>query len=113
MKRLRKRIGSKVRFYAGGEYGEQGTIRPHFHACLFGYDFPDKVFYKNTSSGERIYTSKLLESLWNCPVDSALVAAWRDPGSGLCDAFMRLPCTIEMPLSRLPTMIPTCPRAVL
>lgn len=64
MKRLRKRIGSKVRFYAGGEYGEQGTIRPHFHACLFGYDFPDKVYYKKSSSGSRIYTSKLLESLW-------------------------------------------------
>lgn len=64
MKRLRKRVGSKVRFYAGGEYGEQGTIRPHFHACLFGYDFPDKIFYKKSSSGSRIYTSKLLESLW-------------------------------------------------
>lgn len=64
MKRLRRRIGSKVRFYAGGEYGEQGTIRPHFHACLFGYDFPDKVYYKKSSSGSKIYTSKLLESLW-------------------------------------------------
>jgi hypothetical protein len=64
MKRLRKRVGSKVRFYAGGEYGTQGTMRPHFHACLFGYDFPDKVFYKKTGSGEKIYTSKLLESLW-------------------------------------------------
>ena len=64
MKRLRKKIGSKVRFYAGGEYGTQGTMRPHFHACLFGYDFPDKVYYKKTGSGERIYTSKILESLW-------------------------------------------------
>ena len=64
MKRLRKRIGVKVRFYMGGEYGEQGTKRPHFHACLFGYDFPDKVYYKKTSSGAKIYTSKILESLW-------------------------------------------------
>ena len=64
MKRLRKRVGSKVRFYMGGEYGSEGTMRPHFHACLFGYDFPDKVYYKKTSSGEKIYTSKLLESLW-------------------------------------------------
>ena len=63
MKRLRKRIGGNVRFYCGGEYGEN-TIRPHYHACLFGYDFPDKVYYKKTSSGEKIYTSKLLESLW-------------------------------------------------
>ena len=63
MKRLRKRAGMPVRFYCGGEYGESGTVRPHFHACLFGYDFPDKVFYKKTGSGERIYTSKLLESV--------------------------------------------------
>lgn len=64
MKRLRKRIKSPVRFYVGGEYGENGTIRPHFHACIFGYDFLDKVYFKKTSSGEKIYTSKLLESLW-------------------------------------------------
>lgn len=64
MKRLRKRVKSPVRFYMGGEYGQNGTIRPHFHACLFGYDFFDKVYYKKTSSGEKIYTSKLLESLW-------------------------------------------------
>jgi hypothetical protein len=64
MKRLRKRIKSPVRFYMGGEYGENGTIRPHYHACLFGYDFSDKVYFKRTASGEKIYTSKLLESLW-------------------------------------------------
>jgi hypothetical protein len=63
MKRLRKRIGTKVRFYCGGEYGQE-QMRPHFHACLFGYDFPDKLYYKKTESGESIYTSKLLESLW-------------------------------------------------
>jgi hypothetical protein len=63
MKRLRKRVGTKVRFYCGGEYGQE-QMRPHFHACLFGYDFPDKLYYKKTESGESIYTSKLLESLW-------------------------------------------------
>lgn len=63
MKRLRKRVKSPVRFYMGGEYGEQ-LMRPHYHACLFGYDFPDRVYYRRTSSGEKIYTSKLLESLW-------------------------------------------------
>lgn len=70
MKRLRRRIGSKVRFYAGGEYGEQGTIRPHFHACLFGYDFPDKIFFKRSASGDKLYTSKLLESLWPFGISS-------------------------------------------
>lgn len=63
MKRLRKNSKSSVRFYMGGEYGES-TLRPHFHACLFGYDFPDKVYFRKSSSGEKLYTSKFLESLW-------------------------------------------------
>lgn len=68
MKRLRKRIGN-VRFYMGGEYGEK-LSRPHYHACIFGYDFPDKVYFKKTGSGEKIYTSKLLESLWRYGLSS-------------------------------------------
>jgi len=63
MKRLRKRTGAKVSFYVGGEYGEL-EMRPHFHACLFGYDFPDKKHFKKSASGESLYTSALLESLW-------------------------------------------------
>lgn len=64
MKRLRKAIEpAKVRFYMCGEYGEEFG-RPHFHSCLFGYDFPDKVEYKKTPSGEMIYTSAMLEELW-------------------------------------------------
>lgn len=63
MKRLRKRMG-RVRFYMCGEYGEQFG-RPHFHAVLFGCDFPDKVLFKR---GEvpawNIYTSAILSSLW-------------------------------------------------
>ena len=38
--------------------------RPHYHACLFGYDFPDRVYFKKSQSGDKLYTSKLLESLW-------------------------------------------------
>lgn len=63
MKRLRKRTGAKISFYVGGEYGEE-LGRPHFHACLFGFDFPDKEYFKKSASGERLYTSKFLESLW-------------------------------------------------
>lgn len=62
MKRLRK-VAGKVTFYCGGEYGE-GLSRPHYHACIFGYDFPDKVYLKKSSDGSRLYTSKLLERLW-------------------------------------------------
>lgn len=64
MKRLRKRFQSQtIRFYVGGEYGES-TNRPHYHACLFGVRFPDLVLLKVTKSGFRLYTSKILESLW-------------------------------------------------
>lgn len=62
MKRLRKSVGS-VRFYMGGEYGDQ-LLRPHYHVIIFGYDFPDKVFFKRSNSGERIYTSEILSRLW-------------------------------------------------
>lgn len=62
MKRLRK-VAGKVTFYVGGEYGE-ALARPHFHACIFGYDFPDKVYLKKASDGSKLYTSALLSKLW-------------------------------------------------
>lgn len=63
MKRLRKSIAPlKVRFFAGGEYGDLNA-RPHYHALLFGYDFPDKKFHKH-SAGKPLYTSQALEKLW-------------------------------------------------
>nr|QJB19632.1 MAG: replication initiator protein [Microvirus sp.] len=61
MKRLRKKIG-KVRFFHCGEYGSK-TERPHYHACLFGYDFPDKKFFSE-NHGNILYTSKLLDEVW-------------------------------------------------
>lgn len=61
-KRLRKKCG-KFRFFMCGEYGDE-LSRPHFHACLFGMDFPDRVYFKKTDSGESIYTSSTLASLW-------------------------------------------------
>lgn len=74
MKRLRKRFPrpKKVKgqvqpkgisYFHSGEYGENFG-RPHYHAILFNFDFLDRVFLKNTSSGFPIYTSELLSKLW-------------------------------------------------
>lgn len=71
MKRLRKRVGA-VRFYHCGEYGENFG-RPHYHACIFGFDFPDKYYWRKSPQGHRIYRSSLLEELWpygNCEIGS-------------------------------------------
>lgn len=66
MKRLRKRFGSGVRYFHCGEYGEM-LKRPHFHACLFNFDFPDKVLW-SIRNGVRLYRSDILEQLWSDPV---------------------------------------------
>ncbi|AZL82980.1 replication initiator protein [Apis mellifera associated microvirus 15] len=58
-----RRAHGKVRFYMCGEYGEQ-LLRPHYHAAIFGFDFPDRVYFRTTPSGSKLYTSKLLEDLW-------------------------------------------------
>lgn len=81
MKRLRKRCGNGIKFYMAGEYGEvcrdcslsrvycscvrfNRTLgRPHFHACIFGYDFPDRVLFKQRD-GVKLYKSQLLSDIW-------------------------------------------------
>lgn len=63
MKRLRKMLGVKVRYFACGEYGEQ-NLRPHYHVILFGYDFPDRVLWRRSASGELCYRSEELERVW-------------------------------------------------
>jgi len=61
MKRLRKRFGSKIRFFHCGEYGEKFQ-RPHYHAILFNFDFPDKKLLQ--SKFNDLYTSEALSTLW-------------------------------------------------
>lgn len=64
MKRLRKFAGDRmIRFFMCGEYGPK-TGRPHYHSLLFNWDFTDRKYFKTTSSGEKIYTSSTLDSLW-------------------------------------------------
>jgi len=62
MKRLRKRFGEGIRFFHCGEYGERFQ-RPHYHACLFNFDFADKQLW-SVRNGVRLYTSEALSELW-------------------------------------------------
>lgn len=71
MKRLRKALPSDqmVRYFHCGEYGAKNG-RPHYHALLFNLSFPDRVYLKTTDSGEKIYTSKFLDSVWSLDGES-------------------------------------------
>lgn len=62
MKRLRKKFGRGPRYFHCGEYGEL-LQRPHHHACLFNFDFPDKVLF-SVNRGVSLYRSAALEKLW-------------------------------------------------
>jgi len=63
MKRLRKRFSNtKIKYFMCGEYGENFS-RPHYHACLFGIDFPDKDPIRE-SEGIILYNSPLLDEIW-------------------------------------------------
>lgn len=70
MKRLRKRTGLRIRFFMCGEYGEQ-SLRPHYHALLFGYQFPDLYAWSTSPTGHQLYRSAMLEELW--PAGNSLV----------------------------------------
>ncbi|WNK13611.1 MAG: replication initiator protein [Microvirus sp.] len=67
MKRLRKeypkRKYGKINYYMCGEYGENFS-RPHYHACLFNFDFPDKLEIETSQTGHKQYSSEILQKLW-------------------------------------------------
>jgi hypothetical protein len=62
LRKLAQKEAPKIKFFHAGEYGEEYG-RPHYHALIFGYDFPDKKFYK-VYKGNRLYQSEFLSSLW-------------------------------------------------
>lgn len=74
MKRLRKKFKGKdavqndtkisypIRFFHCGEYGSL-LQRPHHHACIFNFDFDDKILW-TVRDGVRLYRSPELEKLW-------------------------------------------------
>lgn len=62
MMRLRKELGSGIRFFASGEYGDTND-RAHYHALLFNCCFADRVPWR-MSRGNQLYRSATLERLW-------------------------------------------------
>ncbi len=78
MKRLRKHLSWKtkkatfnarfktdywpIRYYYCGEYGEKFS-RPHYHALIFNYNFPDQKYFKSVN-GVPLFTSKQLSRIW-------------------------------------------------
>lgn len=69
VRRLRRLLGStraggpKLRYLACGEYGSKRK-RAHYHLLLFGHSFPDRVLYKVTEVGHRLYESEVLSKAW-------------------------------------------------
>lgn len=67
VKRLRRVLQPlTIKTFGCAEYGDLGG-RPHFHLLVFGFDFPDKVYWRGSSehgSGFESFRSPMLETLW-------------------------------------------------
>lgn len=62
-KKLRRKAGP-FRFYMCGEYGPQ-TLRPHYHALVFGLDFSsDRVRCNSVYASEPVYSSPTVADCW-------------------------------------------------
>lgn len=62
-----RKYGQKIRYYMVGEYGSK-NLRPHYHAIIFGFSFPDKYDYLERF-GNVISRSPFLEENWRDPAD--------------------------------------------
>jgi len=61
-KLLRYHLDKPIRYYAVGEYGDK-SLRPHYHACIFGHAFVEgRVIIRETPT--LLWTSPLLEKIW-------------------------------------------------
>lgn len=69
LKRLRKKTKKKLRYMVSHEYGGK-TGRPHHHAIIFGWEASNQYHFTNSPSGEKLYRSDELESLWTHGISS-------------------------------------------
>jgi len=64
LKRLRHDIQPlKIRYFMAGEYGDS-SWRPHYHAIIFNYDFPDKIRIQSKEVDNPYFISSQLSKLW-------------------------------------------------
>lgn len=64
IKRLRNKFRDlEIDYFYSGEYGDQ-QFRPHFHMILYGVDIPDLEYWKANNTGDPIYISEVINSLW-------------------------------------------------
>lgn len=67
-----------IRFFACGEYGEQGQ-RPHFHALLFNCDLQDKKHWFTREKGDDVvvtYISETLSKVWGKGICTVSDLTW-------------------------------------
>jgi hypothetical protein len=79
LKRYRKDVGRKIKYYMCGEYGSEYKLvgqslikidksigRPHYHACILGNSdlMRSDLELVACQNGNNLYTSETLEKLW-------------------------------------------------
>lgn len=104
MKRLRHTTPDKIRYFQCGEYGTR-TGRAHYHALLFGYDFPDKQ--KLCKANDHVqYTSELLDKTWS--LGQCTIGSVTSESAGYCARYnlSKVQGTIQFPWYENPQLIP-------
>jgi len=85
MKRLRDAVAPLlIRFYHCGEYGDK-LSRPHYHALIFNFNFPDKYLWTYGQGKNPLYRSKLLEAKW--PYGHSSIGAMTKESAAYCARY--------------------------